>query len=292
MDYQSNKHLAMKVSVISIVVNMILSAFKLVAGIFAKSNAMISDAIHSASDVFSTVVVIVGVNISSKESDKDHQYGHERMECIAAIFLAGILFLTGIGIGMDGINKIISGLDKNLQIPGRLALVAAVISIVTKEIMFWYTRYIAKKINSDALRADAWHHRSDSLSSIGSFIGILGARMGFAIADPLACVIICLFIVKAAFDIAKDAVYKLVDKSCDEKTIEDMKKIILKQEGVMSLDEIKTRLFGSRIYVDIEIGADREQSLENAHNIAENIHYLIESQFPNVKHCMVHVNPK
>ena len=147
---------AMKVSGVSIAVNLLLSLFKLLAGILAHSGAMISDAIHSASDVGSTFVVIVGVNLSSKKSDKEHQYGHERMECVSSIILSGLLLATGIGIGMNGIENIIKSTSgASIAIPGTLALIAAVVSIVVKEWMFWYTRGAAKKINSGALMADA-----------------------------------------------------------------------------------------------------------------------------------------
>ena len=255
-----DKQIAMKVSFISIVVNVILSLFKLIAGILANSGAMISDAIHSASDVLSTFVVIIGVSIANIASDESHQYGHERMESVASIILAVLLFITGIGIGISGLEKIKAGAaGGNLVAPGALALVAAVTSIVIKEWMYWFTRAAAKKINSGALMADAWHHRSDALSSIGSFVGILGARMGFPILDPIASVVICAFICKAAYDIFKDAIDKMVDKSCDEETIVQLKEVIEKQEGVISIDDIRTRLFGNKIYVDIEIVADGNQ---------------------------------
>lgn len=286
-----DKKIAMRVSTVSIIVNLILSFFKLLAGIVAKSGAMVSDAVHSASDVFSTVIVIVGVNIAAKKSDEEHQYGHERMECVASIILAAILFATGIGIGIGGVEKIIGGQYGKLEVPGSLALIAAIGSIVVKEWMYWYTRAAAKKINSGALMADAWHHRSDALSSIGASIGILGARMGFPILDSVASVVICLFIGKAAFDIFKDAINKLVDKSCDEAVVEQMKVVINAQEGVLHIDQIKSRLFGAKIYVDIEIAADGSQSLDEAHKIAEAVHDAIELEFPDVKHCMVHVNP-
>lgn len=284
--------IAMRVSLITIVVNVLLSAFKLFAGIVANSSAMISDAVHSASDVISTIVVMVGVNLSGKKSDHNHPYGHERLECIAAIVLSIMLFVTGIGIGYDGINKIVSGTIATIEIPGILALVAAISSILIKEWMFWFTLSAAKKINSGALMADAWHHRSDAMSSIGSFVGVLGARLGFPIFDPLASVAICFFIVKAAYDIMKDAFAKMIDQSCDQETIDNMKKTILSQDGVVELDYIKTRLFGSKIYVDIEIGADSKMSFEQVHNIAEKVHDIIEKEFPSVKHCMVHANPK
>lgn len=289
---KKDKKIAMRVSVVSIIVNVVLSLFKLIAGIFAASGAMISDAIHSASDVFSTFIVIIGVNISAKKADNEHQYGHERLECVASIILAVILAETGIGIGISGLDKIFGGNYESLEIPGMLALIAAVVSIAIKEWMFWYTRAAAKKINSGALMADAWHHRSDALSSIGAFIGILGARLGFPILDPIASVVICLFIVKAAFDIFKDAIDKMIDKSCDKETVDKIADVIRKQDGVEGIDDLKTRLFGTKIYVDVDISADGNITLTQAHQIAEDVHTSIEQTFPTVKHCMVHVNPK
>ena len=275
---KDHKSIAMRVSVVSMIINTILSIGKVAAGIIAGSGAMISDGVHSASDVFSTIIVIIGFNIAHKESDEKHQYGHERFECIAAIILAAILLATGIGIGLSGINKIIAGIEGNLAAPGSLALIAAVISIVVKEWMYWYTRAAAIKINSGALKADAWHHRSDALSSVGSFIGILGARIKFPILDPIASIIICLLIIKVAYDIFKDSIYKLIDASCDDETINKIKDVILEQEGVIQLDSLKTRDFGSRIYADIEISAYGKQSLEDAHDIAERIHDEVEKK--------------
>lgn len=284
--------IAMRVSGISIAVNMILSLFKLLAGIFAHSGAMISDAVHSASDVFSTIVVIIGVHFSSKKADAHHQYGHERLECVSSILLAGVLFVTGVGIGISGMEKIIAGsAGESLSVPGTLALIAAVVSVLIKEWMYWFTRAAAKKINSGALMADAWHHRSDALSSVGSFAGILGAKMGYPILDPVASVIICLFIGKAAFDIFMDSINKMVDHSCDEETVQELQDIITSVGGVERIDLLQTRLFGSKMYVDIEIAADATISLAAAHAIAEQVHNRVETEFANVKHCMVHVNP-
>lgn len=288
---EQEKKTAMRVSAVTIVWNVILSIFKLIAGIVGHSGAMISDAVHSASDVFSTIIVILGINIASKQSDDDHQYGHDRLECVAAILLAVVLFATGIGIGIGGINKIIEGTAGKDAIPGMIALIAAVASIVVKEAMFWYTRSAAKKINSGALMADAWHHRSDALSSVGALIGIGGARLGFPILDPIASVVICVFIVKAAYDIFKDAIDKMVDKSCDEETEEKMRRLIEKQTGVLKVDVLRTRLFGAKMYVDIEIAADGDITLREGHEIAQVVHDKVEEEFPLVKHCMVHVNP-
>lgn len=284
-------NLAYKVSIISIAVNLILSLLKLLAGIIASSGAMISDAVHSASDVFSTFIVIAGVAMSRKKSDAEHQYGHERQECIASVILAVILALTGAGIGMTGVRKIFGGNYGALAVPGASALAASVISVFVKEWMYWYTRAAAKKINSGALMADAWHHRSDALSSVGAFIGILGARMGFPVLDAVASVVICLFIEKAAYDIFKDAMDKMVDKSCPEELVEKMKDVVRRENGVIDIDDIKTRLFGDKVYVDVEFSADGKKSLEESHDIAERVHAAIEREFPTVKHCMVHVNP-
>ena len=288
---EQEKKTAMRVSAVTIVWNVILSIFKLIAGIVGHSGAMISDAVHSASDVFSTIIVILGINIASRQSDDDHQYGHDRLECVAAILLAVVLFATGIGIGIGGINKIITGTAGKDEIPGMIALLAAVASILVKESMFWYTRSAAKKINSGALMADAWHHRSDALSSIGALIGIGGARLGFSVLDPIASVIICVFIVKAAYDIFKDAVDRMVDKSCDEETEEKMRQLIKEQTGVLKVDVLRTRLFGAKMYVDIEIAADGDITLREGHEIAQVVHDKVEEEFPLVKHCMVHVNP-
>ena len=291
LDLKNDKNIAIRVSFISIVINLILSLLKIFAGIIAHSGAMISDAVHSASDVFSTFIVIIGVNVAAKVSDKEHQYGHERMECIASIILAVVLAATGIGIGITGFQNIFFTGKGEIDEPGMLALIAAVISIAVKEWMFWYTRAAAKKTDSGALMADAWHHRSDALSSVGAFIGIFGARLGFPLLDPIASIVICVFIEKAAFDIFMDAVNKLVDKSCDKDTIDKIRQIIVSQDGVEAVDDIRTRLFGSKIYVDVEISVDGSMVLRDAHQIAEHVHDAIEENFNLVKHCMVHVNP-
>ena len=282
---------AMKVSTVSIVVNVLLSLFKLFAGVIAHSGAMISDAIHSASDVFSTIIVMVGIHLAGRKSDKEHPYGHERMECVAAIVLATVLAVTGLGIGWSAIQSIAKESTGVVVIPGMLALVAAAVSILTKEGMYWYTRFHAKRIDSSALMADAWHHRSDALSSIGALVGIAASRMGYPLMDPLASLVICFFIEKAALDIFKDAIDKMVDKACDEQTEQAIRECASKQEGVVRVDMLKTRVFGNKIYVDIEIGADGNETLREAHAVAEEVHNRIENEFPKVKHIMVHVNP-
>ena len=287
---ENMEKIAMKVSIISIIANVVLAAFKLVAGILAHSSAMVSDAIHSASDVFSTFVVMIGIKIASKEPDEEHPYGHERMECVAAIILATILCITGLGIGKNAL-EFITGNSSEVSVPGMLALIAAIVSIIVKEAMFWYTRHYAKMIDSGALMADAWHHRSDALSSIGAFIGIIFARMGYVMMDSIACLVICVFIVKAAYDIFKDAIDKMVDKSCSLEVEAEIRTIVMSVDGVKGIDSLSTRLFGNKMYVDLEIRADGEKTLNETHEIAEAVHDSIEAQFEKVKHIMVHVNP-
>lgn len=292
MKKNSNRQIAMHVSAVTIVWNIVLSVFKMIAGMIAHSGAMISDSIHSASDVFSTIIVMVGVQIASKDSDKEHPYGHERMECVAAILLSVVLFGAGAGIGYEGVKKIFFSTPGSLEEPGVLALIAAVVSVVVKETMYWYTRSAAQKTKSSALMADAWHHRSDALSSVGSFIGIFGARMGYPVLDPVASVVICVLIVKAAYSIFMDAIGKMTDRACDAETEASLRTFILGQSGVLGIDQLKTRLFGDRIYVDIEIRADGTMSLEAAHTIAEQVHGAVERTFSDIKHCMIHVNPE
>ena len=289
MDPKQHEKVAVGVSTVTIVINLTLAGFKFLAGFLAHSGAMVSDAVHSASDVLATFIVILGVKLAGRDADRDHPYGHERLECVAALILAVILGATGLGIGWSGIRKITGG--EALVVPGALALIAAVVSIVVKEAMFWYTWLAAKKIDSSALKAEAWHHRSDALSSVGSFAGILGARLGFPALDPVASVVICLFILKAAWDIMADALGKMTDHACPPAMVQEMADSILSQPGVLGLDTLNTRLFGDRVYVDVEIQADGDLPLKVTHATAQAVHDTLEQTFPQVKHCMVHVNP-
>ena len=280
---------ATRVSLVSMITNVILTLLKLAAGLLAHSGAMISDAVHSASDIFSGLIVLLGVKISTKEPDEQHPYGHERYECVAALLLSGILAVVGGAIGIGAVKDIISG--KTAEIPGLLALIAAVVSIAVKESLFWYTRGYAKKYRSTALHAEAWHQRSDALSSIGALIGIAGARMGVPVMEPIASLLIALFILRVAIRIFKEAIDQMVDHSCNEEAEEAFRTTALEQPGVMGVELLRTRMFGNRVYVDLEIAADPNLTLAAAHEIAEDVHDAIEKTFPEVKHIMVHVNP-
>ena len=285
MDFEKT---STRVSLVSVAGNTALALFKFLAGILAHSGAMISDAVHSASDVLSSFIVIIGVKLSVKAADREHPYGHERFECVAAIILAVVLAMTGLLIGVRAVENIGA---QTQTAPGLLALIAAAVSIAAKEAMYWYTRYYARRLNSAALMANAWHHRSDALSSIGALIGIGGARLGYPIMEPIASLVICVFILKAAYDIFKDATGKMVDRACDAETEKRLRDCVSAEPEVLGIDRLQTREFGNRVYVDLEICLDGSLSLVEAHSIAERVHDRIEREFPTVKHIMVHVNP-
>lgn len=279
-----------KLSRVGILGNILLSAFKLFAGILGKSGAMVSDAVHSLSDVFATLIAYIGVRLSQRQEDTEHPYGHERLECVAAMILGLTLAGTGIGIGYGGIRKIFFE-RAALEIPTLLPLIAAAVSILVKEGMYRYTMYYANKMDSAAFRADAWHHRSDALSSVGSFIGIGMARLGFPIMDPIASLVICALILKVAFDIIRDAITKMLDTSCGDDYEQNIRRYVEEQPGVERVDLLHTRQFGNKVYIDLEIAVNRDLSLGDAHAIAERVHSGVEQSFPNVKHVMIHVNP-
>ena len=278
-------------SIMGILGNVALAAFKLTAGIIGKSGAMVSDAAHSLSDVVATLIAYIGVRLSRQEEDANHPYGHERLECVASLILSLILAGTGIGVGYSGIRKLFL-VHETPEIPTLLPLIAAVVSIVVKEGMFRYTMYYARKLDSSAFKADAWHHRSDAMSSVGAFAGIGLARLGFPIMDPIAGLVIAVLILKVAFDIFKDAIAKMLDTSVGKDFERSVRKFIEEQPDVRHIDVLRTRQFGNRIYVDLEIAVRRDMSLVEAHNIAENVHRNVEKEFPNVKHIMIHVNPE
>lgn len=280
--------LGVKTSVITIIVNVILSIFKIISGVVGKSSAMLADGVHTLSDVLTTVVVILGLKVSSKDADKEHPYGHEKYEAVFAKILSVMLILTGFFIGYEGVKTLIYG---NIKTPGLIALIAALVSIIAKEGMYWYTVKVAKKIKSLSLEADAWHHRSDAFSSIGTFAGILGARMGLKVLDPIAGITVSLFVIKVGVDLYIRATKELVDESADDETVDKIKKLAQSIDGVENINLLKTRMFGNKLYVDIEISVEGALTVERGHEIAEEVHDSIEGGVSNVKHCMVHVEP-
>lgn len=296
MENEVYKKTIFKVSIITIIWNAILSLAKIIVGFFAHASSLISDGFHSASDVFSTIIVMIGAKISTKKEDKGHPFGHERFESVTSIILSFLLFDTALILGYKGILAIIdyaNGIRVETNNFIYFALGCAIASIAVKFFMYLYTVIYAKKINSTSLKADAYHHLSDSLSSFGSLIGIIGLMIGknYEIMDPIASIIIALFIVKVSIDIFRESINQLVDKSASNEVDDEFKQIVLSCKGVEGINSLKTRVFGNKIYVEVEIVVSGDILVKEGHKIASDVHDLIEQSNPNVKHCMVHVDP-
>ena len=288
MTHSTREQIGNRTILITVVMNIFLSLIKLLAGFIGHSTSMISDGVHSLSDVISSIGVFIGLRISQKPADIDHPYGHEKIEAVLSKILAFILFLTGLSIGYSAIETIVSS---SYIIPKMMTIWAALLSIGVKEWMYHYTIRQAKKIESTALAADAWHHRSDSLSSIGALIGIIGARLGFPILDPLAALVITLIILKVAIEIFVEATNQVIDKAASPELVNEIIQQIQSVNGVLAIDSLKTRVHSNRIYVDLEISVEATLSLIEAHTIAEAVHYQLEQNIHKIKHCTVHVNP-
>ena len=287
-----------KVGFTTIILNLLLSICKVVGGILAASSSLISDGIHSASDVFSTIVVLIGAKVSKKAPDKKHPYGHERFESIGSIILSFILCATALVLGYTGIKSIIEYANgtqvvRTVDFLTYLALGFAILSILVKGWMFLYTYKVAKKINSSLLKADAFHHLTDSLSSFGSLLGIIGLIIGgmWSILDPIASIIIALFILKVGYDIAVSAVNQVVDKAAPEEFETKIREIISSFKEIVRVNSLKTRMFGNMYYLEIEIAIDDNLTVKEGHDIAKRLHDQIEEEFKEVKHCMIHIDP-
>lgn len=285
-----------RVTVLCIIGNIVLSALKLLAGIFGGSKAMISDALHSASDIVATSVVLIGIKIAKKPVDKEHPYGHGRVESISAAFVGVVLVFAAIYIIIGIIESIAA---HSFSTPTFLALGAAVFSIVVKEIMFRITYSAGKKIGSESIMADAWHHRSDAYSSIGSFLGILGSMIGkwtgvafLQYLDPIAGAVVAGFIFKIAYDILKLSVKNLMDSSPQDGKLNSIKDAAMSVDGIISVPQLKARYSGQRLFVDIEIGVLSDITVEQGHCIADSARERIIEVIEDVYEVNVHVEPQ
>ena len=278
-----------RVTVLSIIINIVLTILKIVAGIIGNSTAIIADGLHSASDILTSVGIIIGNVISNKPSDNEHQYGHEKAESIVSFVLALALILVALKIGMNGVESLLN-LDK-LSVPTFLPLIVSVISIVLKEYQYQITIRVAKRINSSALKADAWHHRSDALSSIAAFVGIGGAMLGIKILDPIASIGVALVVIKVGINIFKSACSELMDSSMDKEDIEAIKNIINAYEKVHGIGIVKSRKYGAVAYIDLTILIDKSETLEGAHDIADKIEAEIIEEYKYIKEVNIHTEP-
>lgn len=280
---------ANKVTIKSIVWNLILTFIKIVSGILGKSNAMIADGLHSASDIISSIGILVGNKIANVPNDEGHNYGHEKAETLVSFLLSILLIVVSLKIGFDAFKSLFN--VNEVQIPTLLPLIVSVISIAIKEYQFRITIKVARKINSPSLKADAWHHRSDALSSVAAFIGIGGAMIGFKILDPIASIIVALFVAKVGFDILKDSTNELMDYSIDSEQEKQIINIVEGTEGVINLGEIRTRKHGATAYVDLIICVNKDLTVYEGHEIATKLEKRIIKDMQFVKGITVHVEP-
>lgn len=285
-----------RVTLIGSIVNLLLTVIKIIAGIVGKSGAMIADGIHSLSDLASDIVVLIFVPIAGRAKDKNHQYGHGKFETLATLVVSLILMFVAIRLVTNSTKSIISALSGNiLPKPGYIALAAAIISIVSKEILYQYTALVARRTNSSVCRANAWHHRSDALSSIGSLVGIGGAVIlgnRWTILDPVAAVIIGLMILFVAIKMAKAPIEELMEKSLDEETEKEICNVILATEGVQNMHNLKTRRNGQSKIIDCHIRVKRTISIVEAHDIATNVEKNLKHKFGNETQTSIHIEPE
>lgn len=258
-----------KVTLISILLNAVLTILKILAGLLGNSTAIISDGLHSASDIITSIGILIGNKISRKPRDEEHQYGHEKAESLVSFILSSVLIIVAIKIGYDGVKELFN--INNILVPNALPLIVAIISIGIKEYQYQITIRVAKKINSSSLKADAWHHRSDALSSIAAFIGIGGAMLGFKILDPIASIIVAIVVVKVGVDILKSSCDELMDSSISKQDISEIEALVSKSDNIYGIKDFKSRKYGSVAYVDMSILIDNDKTLEEAHDIADEL---------------------
>lgn len=284
-----------RVTLVGSVVNLLLLVFKFVAGILGHSAAMLADAVHSLSDFVTDIIVIVFVRISSKPEDEGHDYGHGKYETLATAIIGLVLLFVGFGILWNGATSIGDFWQGGeLKEPGMLALWAALVSIVFKELLYQYTVLKGRRLNSQAVVANAWHHRSDALSSIGTAVGIGGAILlgeQWLILDPLAAVVVSLFIMKVAIQLLVPCVEELLEKSLPAEVEEKIKQEILAFPGVTSPHHLRTRRIGSSYAIEVHIRMDGQITLEEAHHTATAIENRLKSEFGSRTYINIHVEP-
>lgn len=278
-----------KVTILSIILNILLTVLKILSGIFGKSSAIIADGIHSASDIITSLGVLIGNNLAKKPNDLEHPYGHERIETIISFILASVLILVAMNIGIKGINSLLN--PNNILTPNAFPLIVSFISVIIKEFQFKITIKVANKTNSPSLKADAWHHRSDALSSIAAFIGIGGAMFGIKILDPIATIIVALIVIKVGFNIFKSSFDELIDRSIDISDIYAIKEITNETLEITSINSFKSRKHGPFAYIDMTISLNKDLTLFEAHKVADNLEKNIILKFPYIKEINIHTEP-
>ncbi|WP_102408773.1 cation diffusion facilitator family transporter [Parabacteroides bouchesdurhonensis] len=296
MENQTRKKEIVKVTLVGSVGNFLLLIFKFIAGIMGHSSAMIADAVHSLSDFVTDVIVLFFINISSKPKDESHDYGHGKYETLATSIIGIVLLCVGVVLFWEGINKVYDFFIKGemLESPGKIALIAAIISILVKEALYRYSVLIGKRQNSQAVIANAWHHRSDALSSIGTAIGIGGAILlgeRWRVLDPLAAVIVSIFIVKVAFQLVIPAINDLLEKSLPKEVEDEILSIISEMQEVKSPHNLRTRRIGNDFAIEVHLRVDGQMTVARSHEIMCDIERKLRQRFGIATHIALHVEP-
>ncbi|MCQ9208391.1 MAG: cation diffusion facilitator family transporter [Omnitrophica bacterium] len=273
---------------IGLFVNIILTIFKFFAGIVGLSKAMVADALHSLSDILTSVVAYVGICIAERPADKDHPYGHGNAETIAAVLVSVMILGIGTYVGITAISDII---QRQFRTPLNIALLAAIVSIIVKEALYRYTIKVGKMSNNPAVVADAWHHRSDAYSSVAALIGIAGAKISFLYLDPIAALVVSALIIKIATRLIRSNIGIMMDERPQAAFIDDLKLVVQETEGVRKLDSIKIHRRGSTFTVDLKIAVEATISVEEGHKIATRVRNNLLNKIKTIRDVMVHVNP-
>ncbi len=295
MNNKSSIRKIKNVTLIGSVVNLLLTGGKIIAGIIGKSSAMVADGVHSLSDFITDIIVLIFISLSKRERDENHRYGHGKYETFATMLISFALFIAGAGIFLNGVRKVLDSINGMvIEQPGYVALFASIISIITKEGLFWYTKIIGLKVKSQAVVANAWHHRSDAFSSIGTALGISGAIFlgeKWRVLDPIAGIIVSFFIFKVAWDIANPSIKELLESSLTDEYENDIVEIIRNTPGVKGFHNLKTRKIGDVIAIEVHIKVDKELTVESSHHIATQVEKSLRDKFGKQSHTGIHVEP-
>ena len=284
-----------KVTWIGFFVNVLLSVGKLIAGFVGRSGAMIADGVHSVSDFATDIVVLLFVRISAKPKDEDHDYGHGKYETLATVIIGVALAAVAIGILIDSVERIAQVLrGESIARPGIVALVAAAVSIVAKEALYWYTMLTAKRVDSPALKANAWHHRSDAFSSIGTLIGIGGAYFlseQWRVLDPIAAIVVGALIIKVAYDLVMPGLNELLERSLPKEQEDEIVALVLADKRLSDVHNLKTRRIGAGIAVELHVRVRGDMTVNESHAITRNIEQLLRQQYGDRTQVIIHIEP-
>lgn len=281
---------ARRVTLVGAAVNIVLSVLKVLAGWLGSSHALIADGIHSLSDLATDVVVLVAAKHGAKDADEEHPYGHGRIETLATVALGIVLILVAFGIGYDAVRRLFE--PAQLLLPGMLALSAAIVSVLVKEALYHYTVAVAKKLRSNLLRANAWHHRSDAISSVVVVVGVIGSMAGLAYLDAVASVVVAVMVAKIGWDLGWHSAHELIDRGLEQEDVDNIRKRIMAVDGVRAMHDLRTRRMGGNAFVDVDVLVDPSLTVSEGHRIGEEVLKRLNQDIDEVTDVTVHIDPE